>query len=76
MADTPKVTAPRNNGQQTLDSSPCKNLKFILENGEEILANSAIMCYNSPLIRTIALECGVRTFDVHDFSKDAVKYFW
>ena len=74
MADTPKVTAARNNGQLPLASSSCGNLKFILENGEEILANSAIMCSNSPVIRTIALECGVTTFDVHD-SKDAVEYF-
>ena len=50
-------------------------LKFILEDGEEILANSAIMYFYSPAIRKMALECGVSTFDVHNFSKDAVKCF-
>ena len=75
-SDTPKATAPGNNGQQTLASSSCVMLKFILENGDEILANSAIMYHNSPVLRKITHECGFTgTFDVHDSSKDAVKCF-
>ena len=50
-------------------------LKFVLDDGEEMLANSAIMYFYSPAIRKMALECGVSTFDVHNFSKDAVKCF-
>ena len=76
MADTPKATASLNNGQQTLASSSCGMLMFILENEDDILANSAILCSNIPVLRKMALECGFTgTFDVHDSSKDAVKCF-
>ena len=76
MYDTPKAAASLDNGQQTLASSSSWMLKFIFENGDEILANSAILYRNIPMLRKMALECGFTgTFDDHDSSKDAVKCF-
>ena len=74
MADTPKATASLYNGQQTLASSSGGMLMFILENEDEIMANSTIIYSNVPVIRKMALECGfTSTSDVPDSSTDAVK---
>ena len=40
-----------------------------------MLANSAIMSFNSPVIKKMTVEDGRTTVDVHDFSKDAVQCF-
>ena len=75
MGNVHKEMAPLDDGQQHLVSSSSKNLKFILDNGEELSANSDIMSSNSPVIKKTMLEHGASTIDVHNFSKDAVECF-
>ena len=75
MASTPKVTAPMDFGIEYLNSPSHGNLKFLFHEGEELLANSAIMSFNSPVIKKMTVEDGRTTVDVHDFSKDAVQCF-
>ena len=75
MASIPKVTVPMNFGIEYLNSPSHGNLKFLFNEGGELLANSAIMSFNSPVIRKMTVEDGRTTVDVHDFSKDAVRCF-
>ena len=75
MASTPKVTAPMDFGIEYLNSPSHGNLKFLFHEGEELLANSAIMSFNSPVIKKMTVEDGRTTVDVHDFSKEAVQCF-
>ena len=56
-------------------SSSCKDLKFVLDNGEELSSDSNINCTNSPVIKKMVLEDGASTIDVGDYSKDAVLFF-
>ena len=75
MASIPKVTVPMDFGIEYLNSPSHGNLKFLFNGGEELLANSAIMSFNSPVIKKMTLEDGRTTVDVHDFPKDAVLCF-
>ena len=75
MASIPKVSAPMDFGIEYLNSPSHGNLKFLFNEGEELLANSAIMSFNSPVIKKMTVEDGRTTVDVHDFSKEAVQCF-
>ena len=71
----PKVTTPMDFGVEYLESPSHGNFKFFLEGGEELSANSAIMSFNSPVIKKMIIEDGRTTVDVLDFSKDAILCF-
>ena len=75
MTDVPVVTAPMNFGLEYLGSPSHGNLRFLLVDDEELLSNSAIMLFNSPVIKKMTLEDGRTTVDVQDFSKEAVLCF-
>ena len=62
-------------GIEYLESPSHGNFKFLLEGDEELSANSAIMSFNSPVIKKITIEDGRTTVDVLDFSKDAILCF-
>ena len=62
-------------GVQYLGSPSHSNLKFLLESGEELLANSMIISYNSPVIEDLTTNLFQSTIEVQDFSKDAVQCF-
>ena len=64
-----------NFGVQYLGSPSHSNLKFLLESGEELLANSMIISYNSPVIEDLTTNLFQSTIEVQDFSKDAVQCF-
>ena len=64
-----------NFGVQYLGSPSHSNLKFLLESGEELLANSMIISYNSPVIENLTTNLFQSTIEVQDFSKDAVQCF-
>ena len=71
----PKVQVPMDFGVQYLGSPSHSNLKFLLESGEELLANSMIISYNSPVIENLTTNLFQSTIEVQDFSKDAVQCF-
>ena len=71
----PKVQVPMDFGVQYLGSPSHSNLKFLLESGEELLANSMIISYNSPVIEDLTTNLFQSTIEVQDFSKDAVQCF-
>ena len=75
MASIPKVQAPMDFGIEYLESPSHGNLKFLLEGEDQLLANSAIMPFNSPVIEKMTIEDGRTTVDAQDFPKDAVQYF-
>ena len=70
----PTVKAPMNFGVEYLDSPAHGNLKFVLQEGE-LCANSAIMSFNSPVIKKMTIEFFQTEIPVQDFSKNAVKKF-
>ena len=70
----PIVKAPMNFGVEYLDSPAHGNLKFVLQEGE-LCANSAIMSFNSPVIKKMTIEFFQTEIPVQDFSKNAVKKF-
>ena len=74
-AKIPKVAAPMDFGIEYLASPSHGNLKFLFLEGEELLANSAILSFNSPVIKKMTVEDGRTTVDVQEFSKDAVQCF-
>ena len=74
-AKIPKVAAPMDFGIEYLASPSHGNLKFLFLEEEELLANSAIMSFNSPVIKKMTVEDGRTTVDVQEFSKDAVQCF-
>ena len=74
-ANIPKVAAPMDFGIEFLASPSHGNLKFLFLEEEELLANSAIMSFNSPVIKKMTIEDGRTTVDVHEFSRDAVQFF-
>ena len=75
MTDVFKVKTPTDFGIEYLDSPSHGNLKFLL-NGDKVLrANSAIMSFNSPVIKKMTINDGRTTVDVQDFSKEAVQCF-
>ena len=75
MTTVPKVTVPMNFGIEYLNSPSHDNLRFLLEGDEELLANSGIMSFNSPVIKKMTIEDGRTTVDVQDFSKESVQCF-
>ena len=72
---TPKVQVPMDFGIEYLGSSSHGNLKFMLKDGEELYANSAIMSFNSPVIKKMTIEGGLTAADARNFSKDALQCF-
>ena len=75
MIDVPNVKTPMNFGIEYLGSPSHGNLRFLLDDDEELLSTSAIMSFNSPVIKKMTLEDGRTTVDVQDFSKEAVLCF-
>ena len=75
MFEIPKVVAPMNFGIEFLNSTSHGNLKFLLDNDEELIANSAIMSFNSPVIKKMTIEDCRNTVDAQDFSKDVIQCF-
>ena len=70
----PYIQVPMNFGLEYLGSPSHGNLKFLLKD-EELLANSAIMSYNSPVIKKMTVELFQTEIPVKDFSKYAVECF-
>ena len=75
MSMSSNVQVPADFGIEYLGSPVHSNLKFLLDNGEEVLANSVIMSLNSPVIKRITTEFFQDSIEVREFSKDAVKCF-
>ena len=77
MASIAKVQVPTDFGIEYLRSPSHGNLKFLLKSGEELLANSTVMSFNSPMIKKLTSENGQTTafVDASSFSKDAVQCF-
>ena len=71
----PRVQVPMDFGIQYLGSPAHSNLKFLLGSGEELLANSMIVSYNSPVVDRMATQLFQSTIEVEEFSKDAVQCF-
>ena len=72
MVSISKVTVPMDFGIEYLNSPSHGNFKFLFHEGKELLANSAIMSFNSPVIKKMTVEDGRTTVDVHDLSKEAI----
>ena len=70
----PCIQVPMNFGLEYLGSPSHGNLKFLLKD-EELLANSAIMSFNSPVIKKITVELYQTEIEVKEFSKSAVQCF-
>ena len=70
----PNLQVPMNFGLEYLDSPSHGNLKFILKD-EVLLANSAIMSLNSPVIKKITIELFQTEILVEEFSKPAIQCF-
>ena len=71
----PRVQVPMDFGIQYLGSPAHSNLKFLLGSGEELLANSMIVSYNSPVVDRMTTHLFQNTIEVEEFSKDAVQCF-
>ena len=70
----PCIQVPMNFGLEYLGSPSHGNLKFLLKD-EVLLANSAIMSFNSPVIKKITLELYQTEIEVKEFSKRSVQCF-
>ena len=70
----PNIQVPMNFGLEYLGSPSHGNLKFILKD-EVLLANSAIMSLNSPVIKKITIELFQTEILVEEFSKPAIQCF-
>ena len=70
----PCIQVPMNFGLEYLGSPSHGNLKFILKD-EVLLANSAIMSFNSPVIKKITVQLSQTEIEVNEFSKSAVQCF-
>ena len=75
MESSKKVNLPMDFGIEYLDSPAHENLRFLCQGYEELLANSAIMSFNSPVIKKMTIDIGRTTVDVQDFPKDVVRHF-
>ena len=75
MFKIPKVQVPMDFGVQYLGLPSHSNLRFLLGNGEELLANSMIMSFNSPVIEEMTTNLFQHTIQVQDFTKNAVQCF-
>ena len=71
----PKVQVPMDFGVKYLGSPSHSNLKFRLQDGEEIPANSVIISYNSPVIDSLSTDLLQTSIDVDDFGKEVVQDF-
>ena len=70
----PCIQVPMNFGLEYYGSPSHGNLKFLLKD-EVLLANSAIMSFNSPVIKKITLELYQTEIEVNKFSKSVVQCF-
>ena len=70
----PNLQVPMNFGLEYLDSPSHGNLKFVLLD-EVLLANSAIMSLNSPVIKRLTIELFQTEITVEEFSKTALQCF-
>ena len=77
MTSVGKVRVPADFGVEYLDCPSHGNLKFLLKGGEELLANSTVMSFNSPTIKKLTTQNVRRVIeiDVRAYSKEAVKCF-
>ena len=76
MANISEMQLPINFGIEYLDSPAHGNLRFLCKGDEELLANSAIMSFNSPVIKKTTIgDHGRTSVDVQDFSKEVVRCF-
>ena len=66
---------PMDFGIEYLECPAHGNLKFLLQNNEELFANSAIMSFNSPVIKRLTIEDGRSTVDVQDFPRNTMRCF-
>ena len=71
----PKVQVPMDFGVKYLGSPSHSNLKFRLQDGKEIPANSVIISYNSPVIDSLTTDLLQTSIDVDDFGKEVVQDF-
>ena len=71
----PKVQVPMNFGVQYLGSPLHSNLKFRAKDGEELLANSMIISFNSPVIEDLVTNLFQSVIEVEEYSKDVVQCF-
>lgn len=69
----PTVKVPMNFGIEYLGASAHGNLSFTFDDEEVLHANSAIVSFNSPVVKRLTLESSQTTIDVREFSKEAVK---
>ena len=75
MVSVTKVNLPMDFGIEYLDSPAHENLRFLCQGDEELLANSAIMSFNSPVVKKMTIDIGRTTVDVQDFPKGVVRHF-
>ena len=75
MANISEMQLPINFGIEYLDSPAHGNLRFLCKGDEELLANSAIMSFNSPVIKKTTIGDERTSVDVQDFSKEVVRCF-
>ena len=75
MSNISEMQLPINFGIEYLDSPAQGNLRFLCKGDEELLANSAIMSFNSPVIKKTTIGDGRTSVDVEDFSKEVVRCF-
>ena len=70
-----KVQVPMDFGVQYLGLPSHSNLTFLLGGKEQLLANSIIMSFNSPVIENITTNLSRNTVEVQDFSRNSVQCF-
>ena len=71
----PKVQVPMNFGVQYLGSPLHSNLRFRAKDDEELLANSMIISFNSPVIEDLVTNLFQSVIEVEEYSKDVVQCF-
>ena len=71
----PKVQVPMNFGVQYLGSPLHSNLKFRVKDDKELLANSIIISFNSPVIEDLVTNLFQSVIEVEEYSKDVVQCF-
>ena len=74
-AAIPKVQVPMNFGVQYLGSPLHSNLKFRAKDDEELLANSMIISFNSPVIEDLVTNLFQSVIEVEEYSRDVVQCF-
>ena len=71
----PKVSVPMDFGRHLLGSPTHNNLKINTSEGGEVMANSVILSFNSPVIDHLTTTLHLTSVDMLDFSEDAVRTF-